>query len=104
MSTTKKLLKQARESLGKKEYREALLHCKSALQEDKNCYEAYLYVGKAAYQLQEYQQVQPKPSLNTASSLPLDPAVKLGKQSYILKYCLFNQDLWFSPLITTFKR
>lgn len=46
-------LKAAREALGAKDYKGALLHCKAALKEDKNCYEAYLYIGKAAFLLGE---------------------------------------------------
>ena len=42
MSSTKKFLKAARECLAKKEYRDALQHCKAAIKEDKNCYEAFL--------------------------------------------------------------
>lgn len=41
-SRKKQLLKQARECLGKKEYQEALEHCKALLKEDKECYEAYV--------------------------------------------------------------
>lgn len=42
MSSVKRLLRSARECLGRKEYREALQHCKEALAEDKSCYEAYV--------------------------------------------------------------
>lgn len=42
MSSTKKLLKAAKECLVKKEYREALQHCKAAIKEDRGCFEAFL--------------------------------------------------------------
>jgi hypothetical protein len=41
-SSVKRLLRSARECLGRKEYREALQHCKEALTEDKSCYEAFM--------------------------------------------------------------
>lgn len=42
MSSKKQLLKSARECLQRKDYQEALQHCKEVLKEDKNCYEAYV--------------------------------------------------------------
>lgn len=41
-SGVKKALKAARECLAKKEYKEALQHCKEALAEDRNSYDAYV--------------------------------------------------------------
>ncbi|EFJ47709.1 hypothetical protein VOLCADRAFT_91745 [Volvox carteri f. nagariensis] len=58
MSAMKRLLRNARECLGRREYRDALQHCKEALAEDKSCYEAYIYVGKAAFHLQEHAQAE----------------------------------------------
>lgn len=42
MSEVKQLLRAAREALGKKEWKNALLKCKEALIQDKSCYEAYV--------------------------------------------------------------
>ncbi len=42
MSSTKKLLKAARECLATKEFKDALKHCKAAIKEDRACYEAFL--------------------------------------------------------------
>ncbi|KAG2492147.1 hypothetical protein HYH03_009638 [Edaphochlamys debaryana] len=57
-ASVKKLLRSARECLGRREYREALQHCKEALAEDKSCYEAYIFVGKAAFHLGEHAQAE----------------------------------------------
>ncbi|KAF6252995.1 hypothetical protein COO60DRAFT_1704042 [Scenedesmus sp. NREL 46B-D3] len=56
MSEKKANLKKAREALAAKEWRDVLSHCKSVLKEDRACYEAYVYVGKAAFQLGEFEQ------------------------------------------------
>ncbi|WIA10335.1 hypothetical protein OEZ85_010527 [Tetradesmus obliquus] len=56
MSEKKANLKKAREALAAKEWRDVLAHCKSVLKEDQTCYEAYVYVGKAAFQLGEFEQ------------------------------------------------
>lgn len=57
-SDLKRALKSARECLAAKEYRDALQHCKAALKEDRSCYEAYLFVGKAAFHLNEASQAE----------------------------------------------
>ncbi|GIL65159.1 hypothetical protein Vafri_18951, partial [Volvox africanus] len=57
-SSVKRLLRNARECLGRREYKDALQHCKEALAEDKSCYEAYIYVGKAAFHLKEYDKAE----------------------------------------------
>lgn len=44
-SSVKRLLRSARECLGRKDYREALQYCKEALAEDRGCYEAFMWVG-----------------------------------------------------------
>jgi hypothetical protein len=54
----KRLMRSARESLGKKEWRQALLTCKEALSLDNKCYDAYVFVGKAAFHLEEHRQVR----------------------------------------------
>ena len=41
-SDLKRLLRAAREALGKKEWRQALVTCKEALEVDRSCYEAYV--------------------------------------------------------------
>jgi hypothetical protein len=40
--STKQLLKKARESIAGKNYRDALVHCKDVLADDRTCYEAYV--------------------------------------------------------------
>ena len=42
MSSIKKSLKAARESLAAKNYEEVVQHCKAALKEDSKCYEAFV--------------------------------------------------------------
>ncbi len=42
MSSIKASIKEAREAIGAKRYRDALVACKAALAEDKGCYEAYV--------------------------------------------------------------
>eukprot|EP00198_Chlamydomonas_reinhardtii_P011198 XP_001700535.1 predicted protein [Chlamydomonas reinhardtii] len=76
MSSVKRLLRSARECLGRKEYREALQHCKEALAEDKSCYEAYVFVGKAAFSLGEAPQAQAA----YRRAADLDPANPLAWQ------------------------
>lgn len=57
MSSIKALLKQAKECMASKAYRDALIHLKAALAEDKACYDAYVLVGKAAFFMREFSQV-----------------------------------------------
>lgn len=42
MSGVKSHLRKARESVASKNYKDALLHCKNALSDDRDCYEAYV--------------------------------------------------------------
>eukprot|EP00878_Enallax_costatus_P006021 GHUV01006316.1.p1 GENE.GHUV01006316.1~~GHUV01006316.1.p1 ORF type:complete len:690 (+),score=196.02 GHUV01006316.1:93-2072(+) len=58
MSDKKKHLKQARECLAAKDYKEAIQNSKAALKEDRSCYEAYVYIGKAAFHLGEFEQAE----------------------------------------------
>ncbi len=44
-------LKSAREAIDKKEWKEALQHCKAALKLDKNNYNVYVFIGLAATEL-----------------------------------------------------
>ncbi|XP_054721060.1 tetratricopeptide repeat protein 37-like [Uloborus diversus] len=52
----KSLLKQARECLKEKDYKAALKHCKTVLKTDKNNYNAWVFVGAAAQELDEPEQ------------------------------------------------
>ena len=42
MSSKKALLKQAKECMASKSFKDALVHLKAVLQEDKECYDAYV--------------------------------------------------------------
>ncbi|XP_066273178.1 tetratricopeptide repeat protein 37-like [Branchiostoma lanceolatum] len=55
---TKAALKAAREAIRKKEYKEALKHCKDVLKQDKNNYHALVFVGVAAAELDQPDQAQ----------------------------------------------
>ncbi|KFM77324.1 Tetratricopeptide repeat protein 37, partial [Stegodyphus mimosarum] len=49
----KSLLKQAREAIKEKEYKTALKHCKNVLKIDKNNYNAWVFVGAAAQEIDQ---------------------------------------------------
>eukprot|EP00854_Cymbomonas_tetramitiformis_P025668 gene25668-31388_t len=55
-ATLKSCLKSAREELARGEYKAACQHCKAALKVDKNSYDAFIVIGKAAFKLEEYSQ------------------------------------------------
>eukprot|EP00879_Flechtneria_rotunda_P010701 GHRR01011183.1.p1 GENE.GHRR01011183.1~~GHRR01011183.1.p1 ORF type:complete len:1628 (+),score=649.14 GHRR01011183.1:120-5003(+) len=57
-SDKKRNLAQARQSLAAKDYKNVVAACKLVLREDKACYEAYVYLGKAAFELGEYEQAE----------------------------------------------
>lgn len=42
MSSIKKELRSAKECMVAKDFRQALSHCKAALSQDKDCYDAYV--------------------------------------------------------------
>ncbi|XP_064650742.1 tetratricopeptide repeat protein 37-like [Lineus longissimus] len=52
----KAALKQAREAIRSKEYKEALQHCKTVLKHDKNNYNAFVFIGVAAEGVDEHDQ------------------------------------------------
>uniref|UniRef100_A0A672JP63 Tetratricopeptide repeat domain 37 n=1 Tax=Salarias fasciatus TaxID=181472 RepID=A0A672JP63_SALFA len=54
----KAALKSARESIKNKEYKEALKHCKSVLKVEKNNYNAWVFIGLAASELDQPDQAQ----------------------------------------------
>eukprot|EP00775_Hariotina_reticulata_P011622 gene11622-11766_t len=54
----KQALKAAAAALSAKDYKQAITHCKQALQADANCYEAYVYIGKAAFSLGEFEKAE----------------------------------------------
>ncbi|KAL6746388.1 hypothetical protein V8C86DRAFT_3149766, partial [Haematococcus lacustris] len=58
MSDARKQLRAAKEALSNRDYPGALNFCKAVLKDDRNCFEAYVFVGKAAFHLHEYQQAE----------------------------------------------
>ncbi|XP_022086951.1 tetratricopeptide repeat protein 37-like [Acanthaster planci] len=69
----KQLLKNAREAIRNKEYKEALKHCKSVLKQDKNNYNALVFVGVAAAELDQPDQAVAayKKAIETDQQQPL---------------------------------
>ncbi|NXO03199.1 TTC37 protein, partial [Rhinopomastus cyanomelas] len=60
MSTkeVKAALKSAREAIRNKEYKEALKHCKAVLKQEKNNYNAWVFIGLSAAELQQPDQAK----------------------------------------------
>ncbi|KAJ8262999.1 hypothetical protein COCON_G00154560 [Conger conger] len=54
----KSALKNAREAIKNKEYKEALKHCKAVLKQEKNNYNAWVFIGLAASELEQPDQAQ----------------------------------------------
>ncbi|NXL93266.1 TTC37 protein, partial [Alectura lathami] len=54
----KAALKSAREAIRNKEYKEALKHCKAVLKQDKNNYNAWVFIGLAAAELEQPDQAK----------------------------------------------
>lgn len=54
----KATLKNAREAIRNKEYKEALKHCKAVLKQDKNNYNAWVFIGVAATELDQPDQAK----------------------------------------------
>ncbi|XP_051875382.1 tetratricopeptide repeat protein 37 [Pristis pectinata] len=54
----KATLKNAREAIRNKEYKEALKHCKAVLKQDKNNYNAWVFIGVAATELEQPDQAK----------------------------------------------
>ncbi|MBN3316771.1 TTC37 protein, partial [Atractosteus spatula] len=54
----KSALKSAREAIKNKEYKEALRHCKAVLKLEKNNYNAWVFIGVAAAELEQPEQAQ----------------------------------------------
>jgi hypothetical protein len=57
MSSAKRALRAAREQLAAKNYAEAIAECKAAVQADPTCFEAYVYIGKAAFLMGDHDKV-----------------------------------------------
>ncbi|GAQ84866.1 superkiller protein 3 [Klebsormidium nitens] len=55
-STLKSCLRAAREAISKREFKDAIREARAALKHDKRSYDALLYIGKAAFSLEEYAQ------------------------------------------------
>ncbi|XP_075397402.1 superkiller complex protein 3 [Tenrec ecaudatus] len=54
----KTALKNARDAIRNKEYKEALKHCKTVLKQEKNNYNAWVFIGVAAAELEQPDQAQ----------------------------------------------
>lgn len=54
----KTALKSARDAIRNKEYKEALKHCKTVLKQEKNNYNAWVFIGVAAAELEQPEQAQ----------------------------------------------
>ncbi|KFO10173.1 Tetratricopeptide repeat protein 37 [Balearica regulorum gibbericeps] len=54
----KAALKSARDAIRNKEYKEALKHCKAVLKQDKNNYNAWVFIGLAAAELEQPDQAK----------------------------------------------
>ncbi|XP_076783138.1 superkiller complex protein 3 isoform X1 [Arvicanthis niloticus] len=54
----KTALKSARDAIRNKEYKEALKHCKTVLKQEKNNYNAWVFIGVAAAELDQPEQAQ----------------------------------------------
>ncbi|PKU28096.1 tetratricopeptide repeat protein 37 [Limosa lapponica baueri] len=54
----KAALKSAREAIRNKEYKEALKHCKAVLKQEKNNYNAWVFIGLAAAELEQPDQAK----------------------------------------------
>ncbi|ETE71806.1 Tetratricopeptide repeat protein 37, partial [Ophiophagus hannah] len=54
----KAALKSARDAIRNKEYKEALKHCKTVLKQEKNNYNAWVFIGLAAAELEQPEQAQ----------------------------------------------
>uniref|UniRef100_A0A2K5C7N2 Superkiller complex protein 3 n=1 Tax=Aotus nancymaae TaxID=37293 RepID=A0A2K5C7N2_AOTNA len=54
----KTALKSARDAIRNKEYKEALKHCKAVLKQEKNNYNAWVFIGVAAAELEQPDQAQ----------------------------------------------
>ncbi|KAF8069413.1 SKI3 [Scenedesmus sp. PABB004] len=68
MSAKRTALREAREALSAGAWRDAVTACKAALKDDRACYEAYVYLGKAAYHLAEFEQARRGPRRRTRAS------------------------------------
>uniref|UniRef100_A0A8C5SKG4 SKI3 subunit of superkiller complex n=1 Tax=Laticauda laticaudata TaxID=8630 RepID=A0A8C5SKG4_LATLA len=98
----KAALKSARDAIRNKEYKEALKHCKAVLKQEKNNYNAWVFIGLAAAELEQPEQAQGA----YKKAAELDPGQLLAWQVYttfsiqtlINKYILFflstDQQKW----------
>uniref|UniRef100_A0A3B3SLZ1 SKI3 subunit of superkiller complex n=1 Tax=Paramormyrops kingsleyae TaxID=1676925 RepID=A0A3B3SLZ1_9TELE len=83
----KSALKNAREAIKNKEYKEALKHCKAVLKLEKNNYNAWVFIGVAACELEQPDQAQ------TAykKAMELEPGQPLAWQGLASLYEKSNQ-------------
>uniref|UniRef100_A0A8C6V660 SKI3 subunit of superkiller complex n=1 Tax=Naja naja TaxID=35670 RepID=A0A8C6V660_NAJNA len=75
----KAALKSARDAIRNKEYKEALKHCKAVLKQEKNNYNAWVFIGLAAAELEQPEQAQGA----YKKAAELDPGQLLAWQVYM---------------------
>uniref|UniRef100_A0A452HAI7 Uncharacterized protein n=1 Tax=Gopherus agassizii TaxID=38772 RepID=A0A452HAI7_9SAUR len=83
----KAALKSARDAIRNKEYKEALKHCKAVLKQEKNNYNAWVFIGLAATELEQPDQAQSA----YKKAAELDPGQLLAWQGLANLYEKSNQ-------------
>uniref|UniRef100_A0A4W4G1A2 Tetratricopeptide repeat domain 37 n=1 Tax=Electrophorus electricus TaxID=8005 RepID=A0A4W4G1A2_ELEEL len=84
----KSALKSAREAIKNKEFKEALKHCKAVLRLEKNNYNAWVFIGVAAGELDQPEQAQ----ASYKKAAELEPEQLLAWQGLANLYEKSNQD------------
>ncbi|KAG8130900.1 putative Tetratricopeptide repeat protein [Naja naja] len=85
----KAALKSARDAIRNKEYKEALKHCKAVLKQEKNNYNAWVFIGLAAAELEQPEQAQGA----YKKAAELDPGQLLAWQGLANLYEKRNTDV-----------
>uniref|UniRef100_A0A669QJJ1 Tetratricopeptide repeat domain 37 n=1 Tax=Phasianus colchicus TaxID=9054 RepID=A0A669QJJ1_PHACC len=80
----KAALKSAREAIRNKEYKEALKHCKAVLKQEKNNYNAWVFIGLAAAELEQPDQAKGA----YKKAIELEPNQLLAWQVSVCPYAL----------------
>ncbi|KFV14108.1 Tetratricopeptide repeat protein 37, partial [Pterocles gutturalis] len=83
----KAALKSAREAIRNKEYKEALKHCKAVLKQEKNNYNAWVFIGLAAAELEQPDQAKGA----YKKAIELEPNQLLAWQGLASLYEKYNQ-------------
>uniref|UniRef100_A0A4W3JSC2 SKI3 subunit of superkiller complex n=1 Tax=Callorhinchus milii TaxID=7868 RepID=A0A4W3JSC2_CALMI len=85
------VLKSAREAIRNKEYKEALKHCKAVLKQDKNNYNAWVFIGVAAAELEQLDQA--KTAYKKAAEL--EPDQLLAWQVHLCHKIITEKQKWY---------